>query len=200
MSARDYISVPKELKTLSTIVPFSDFDSGKKESGLFHGIYEECERQLDGYVYYPSSLRTSECCATAGEGFGVSFQDKGIAILTDCFKNPFVYKLHKGRLPGYMERQKEMLIGQNWNELEALNDELCSFMRQMLYESLDLILDIGEFAELCTIFIDHVNYDFGPPTSERIIKLSDLLTISDILYAPDNAPVDYIHKITIHKI
>jgi len=199
MSVREYIAVPREIKALPNTFPVSDYDSGGKDSGLFHHVYEKHEKQLDGYVYYPPGKKTGACDNLFGEGFGVSFQEKGRAVFSDFFKNPFVYKFHRGKFVGYTKQLSEMLMEQKWQGIKQLSNELGTYMRQMLYESLDVILDVGEFAEICSIFIDHVNYDFGPPTSECVINLSDILTVNGILDVPADAPLDYRHKTTIIK-
>jgi len=192
MSVVEYIAFPKELKKSSKVVPISDLNSEKDKYGLFNYTYEKSGQRLDGYVYYPLSSHSDGC-------FGVSFVDKGRATFTDYFKNPFIYKLHKGHLPDYQERLSAIFMRQKWQELKELNDKLGSFIQQMLYESLNLILDVGEFVEICTIFSNHIDYNYGQPTSERIINLSELLISCNILYVPECSPTDYRYKVTIHK-
>ena len=192
MSFKDYIAFPKEFIAF----PMSDFESNKRKSGLFHDIYEKDGKLFDAYVYYPTGSQVDE-------DLGASFYDKGRAVFSDCFKNSFIYQFSLNTPPNYDERYLSTLMiksdSKQWDAIRKLNSEVSKYTKQMLYESLNLILDVGEFAEIYTIFSDHVNYNYGPPISERTIDLNDVQTTYDLFETPMSRTPDIRHKLTIFR-
>ena len=195
MSFVDYISLPSKPK----VPPLSDFENSEKKAGLYHG--KGCY-QNNYYEYYMYLF--SDSSPTDNENLAFSEQIK-VAMFKDCFKNPLVYGFSSGMIPGFRDQFDEIVHGGIFNEetrkieLEKLYDRLDYWQRQMLYETVDSILDIGEFIEILTVITNHVDFNYGPPTSERTISLEDVLTLKQIMHHPEYPNIKGGYKLTIIK-
>jgi len=186
MSVEYYISLPAVPKALTIL----DYESNKKKAGLYHGISEPPNNHYEYYVYLPSN--------SSSDGSNLTFSDKPDAVtFKDCFKNPLVFTFFHGMLPSYREQESHIFCTcQNpmnedalVTELEKLNEKNDLWRRQVLYEALDLILDDGEFVEIYTLSTNHVDFNYGPPASERVIELRHVLSLKNALHYPRNAAI-----------
>jgi len=134
------------------------------------------------------------------------------AHFNDCFINPFVYEFC-AEVPEYYCEQKAM-ISHKYMENEAINGFLdhdakdhdlseywnkeWSLQNQVLYKYLQDNLKTGEFVEIYESWIeeeDERGMYFGPPTSETVI------TLKEVLHLPFSTGPDFGErlKLTIHK-
>jgi len=199
MSAEYYISLPKTPKTFA----LSSYESNGKKVGLYNGVGCVNNNSYEYYVYLPSNSSSYES--------NLAFSNKLDAVtFKDCFKNPFAFTFFHGMMPSYREQENHIFCTcrNPLNEaalqtaLSELNEKNDLWKRQMLYEALDLILDDGEFAEIYTVSTNHVDFNYGPPASERVIELRHVLSLKNALNYPRNAAIYDTHsgyKLTIIK-
>ncbi|MCL2400915.1 MAG: hypothetical protein FWC91_14385 [Defluviitaleaceae bacterium] len=167
------------------------------------------------YISFPRELEPFYLLGPKGqeEKFGIDISkptpwevdifiiDKVEAIFNDCFKNSFIYDYSLTLSENYYDQI--IAISQGGLDNEIIDQKLDSMYKkrqelldQTLYNFLNKILNPGEFVEIYTTWLDHDNYNFGPPTTERIMGLEEILTTT----AQENAPeFDTSRKLTICK-
>jgi len=199
MSTEHYIALPKVPKTHE----ISDYEGNGKKAGLYHGSGYVSNKHYKYYVYLPLN--------SSADVNNLAFSENlRSATFNDCFKNPFVFTFFHGMMPNYREEedyiysfcQNPLNSGNLKAELEKFNEKNYLWKRQVLYEALDIVLDDGEVAELYIVSTNHVDFDFGPPASERVIELRHLLSLKNALNYPNNAAIfdtESGYKLTIVK-
>ena len=136
------------------------------------------------------------------------------SIFNNCFRNSFIYEFYVG-IPGYYRkrqieitktyREKEVITG--CLDYESMKRDLEKYwnldrilLNQTLYKFLHDILKVGEFVEIYEAWMgqeDERGVIFGPPTSETVISLEDLLTFPR---PTKKHKREERTKLTIHKI
>jgi hypothetical protein len=130
-----------------------------------------------------------------------SLRDGSYATFKDAFKNPFVYEF-LGSAETREERQQRAKILKN-PDPEAREKEFEEFHarwfldgKKQMYDLIYNTIEVGEFVERYRVWHDHFNFVFGPPTSEEVIDLEDLLHLP---LTKNSRGIDERHKITIIK-
>ena len=137
------------------------------------------------------------------------------ALFDNCFVNPFIYEFGIC-IPDYYYKQKIAIIESYYLEKEttgrnldhdAKDHELSeywnkewSLRNQVLHKYLSDNLNTGEFVEIYTSWIeeeDENGMHFGPPTSETVINLKELLCLP---FSEESIDFGERKKLTIHKI
>jgi len=181
--------------------PLSEYEISNKNAGLYHGINRYQNAYYNYYTYLPSSSSLND-----HDHYLAFSEQTEIATFEGCFKNPFIYCFFSGMTPGFREQFDEIIHRGSLNEetkelkLKKLYDSLDCWRQQVLYATIDSILDVGEFAEILTVFINHMDFIFGPPISERTISLKDLLNLKNVLHHPKYPDIRGGYKLTIIKI
>jgi len=202
MSIMRYISFPRELtKYQVSYIKFwgeDEFRVNKNTEAKWERIMPIIEDQVDG--------RFSIWDFTNNALFNK-------AVFNNCFINPFIYEFY-AEVPDYYYEQKSA-ISQKYRaqeaidgclDFEAMDLELSeywnkewSLQNQVLYKYLHDNLNAGEFIEIYESWIeeeDERGMIFGPPTSEIVISLEELLSLP-FLEGPDDLGERI--RLTIHK-
>ncbi|MCL2400595.1 MAG: hypothetical protein FWC91_12730 [Defluviitaleaceae bacterium] len=167
------------------------------------------------YISFPRELEPFYLLGPKGqeEKFGIDISkptpweidifimDKRDAVFNDCFKNSFIYGYSLILSEDYYDQrnaisQKNLENETKRQELELLHQKGLNLRDQTLYNFLNKILSLGEFVEIYTTWHDHINFNFGPPTTERTMSLEEILTTTAQEDAPD---FDTSRKLTICK-
>ncbi|MCL2400910.1 MAG: hypothetical protein FWC91_14360 [Defluviitaleaceae bacterium] len=185
MSAITVIAFPKELETprLSDII-------NKKIAFNINYVVDIFQEEICRYSKSP--IRVNDVIFS-------DIEDRNMNIYFDnCFKNSFIYdicitkskykfdekiKIFRGNKKKRIKKRKLKRI---WDKERLLSD-------QLLYTFLQLTLNVGEFVEIYRDWIDGENYNFGPPESEDVIDLEELLIF------PKPERILEKHKLTIYK-
>jgi len=136
------------------------------------------------------------------------------AVFSNCFVNPFVYE-YCADTPDYYYDERMAIVrkhtekdakggyldlGMMDQELYVYDSKEWSLQNQVLYKYLHDNLNVGEFVEIYTSWIeeeDERGMIFGPPTSETVITLEELLSLP-FSTGPDE--LGERERLTIHKI
>ncbi|MCL2400916.1 MAG: hypothetical protein FWC91_14390 [Defluviitaleaceae bacterium] len=184
MSIIAYVSFPKKLKAFR----LSDIIGREKEFGI---NYDTNNLRKDIFLFPEVSPWDSNFIIT----------DKREAIFTKCLNNLFIYELH-GNLPREYYCQRAEIIQNNKDdeikklERNELEERWWLVRNKLLHDFINDNLIIGEFVEIYTTWHDHVNFNFGPPTSEDTIDLEDVLNMP---LPRTSLKIDTSHKLTICK-
>ncbi|MCL2400929.1 MAG: hypothetical protein FWC91_14455 [Defluviitaleaceae bacterium] len=128
----------------------------------------------------------------------VSVTEREEASFDNCFKNSFIYDLRISRSKYKYDEKIKILMGNKKKrikrrKLKRIRDKERLFRDQLLYTFLQLTLNVDEFVEIYSDWIYGENYNFGPPKSEDVIDLEELLIF------PKPERILEKHKLTIYK-
>ncbi|MCL2400912.1 MAG: hypothetical protein FWC91_14370 [Defluviitaleaceae bacterium] len=188
MSAIAAISFPKKLKTprLSDII-------NKK-------IAFDIDYVVD--IFQEEICRYSKSPIKVNDVIFSDIEDRSMNIyFNNCFKNSFIYDIcitkskykYDEKMKIAMENEEIEIIRRKlkniWDKERLLSD-------QLLYTFLQLTLNVGEFVEIYSDWIYGENYNFGPPESEDVMDLEELL-----IFPKPEEPERTMekHKLTIYK-
>jgi hypothetical protein len=127
--------------------------------------------------------------------------DKKEATFNNCFENLFIYGFCANASNEFGRQKYEIMKSALSNKIKE--QEICKLAEKdwamhnkKLHDFLDAYTSAGEFVEIYSSWHDHVNFIFGPPTSETIMKLKDVLTrpYPKKSQAQDERPKTVIHK------
>ncbi|MCL2400933.1 MAG: hypothetical protein FWC91_14475 [Defluviitaleaceae bacterium] len=168
------------------------------------------------YISFPRTLETFYQSGVKGreKEFGMDISEStpwGIniwimdneegATFKNCFKNTFIYGFAIALSQDYYEQRSNIILGGLGDEiieqeLKKIDDIADTLRDKTLYNFLNKILNPGEFVEIYTTWHDHINFNFGSPTTERTINLEEILTITT---QEDPLEFDTSCKLTICK-
>jgi len=110
-----------------------------------------------------------------------------VATFENCFLNPYIYNYRVEIVDNFAEEKmkiieeffkEEKLHGQL--DKDAMDRKLEKYRvienrkyLKILHSFINDNLVGGEFAEICTLWTDHVNSNYGSPTSQENIDLDD---------------------------
>ena len=191
MSAIAFISFPKKLE----IYRLSDITNKEIEFNIDH-ITDISRKEV--IAYFESSTRANDVVLSDIEDMNMNIN----MHFDNCFKNSFIYDFcitiplkyrYDEKIEIVRENEKDEIIN---HKLKKIWDEERFFCDQLLYTFLQLTLNVGEFVEIYSDWIYGENYNFGPPESEDVMDLEELL-----IFPKPEEPERTMekHKLTIYK-
>ena len=158
------------------------------------------------YVKYISFPRKLDISYATTEEVHVGFSGIEIATFDGCFKNPFVYELyvasHPARYYHIMNIDENLSEDKRRQEVERIWSAEMAWQQKNQYDIFYKNLNIGEFVELYTAWLNGNDYSFGPPLSEHSMTLEDFLVMQAPKYGAkrhEHELTKYGRKLTIHK-
>ena len=172
MSFFTYIAFPRELKAFR----LRDIKGREKE----YGINYDTNNYREDIVLFPNA---------SPEESSIAISDKKDATFKDCFKNTYIYKLGidtccNEQLSDTLKKIYELEAEEKSTKLKLLYDQILS---DFIVQNINL----GEFVEMYSEFVNHIDFNLGSPVFEYEVELKDL----SILESRKNTTDSY--KITI---
>ncbi|MCL2400913.1 MAG: hypothetical protein FWC91_14375 [Defluviitaleaceae bacterium] len=187
MSSIAFISFPKELETprLSDII-------NKKIAFNINYVVDIFQEEVCRYSKSP--IRVNDVIILdIEEDMNINFDN--------CFKNTFIYHICITKAKYKYDEKIKIFRGNKKKrikkrKLKRIRDKERLFRDQLLYTFLQLTLNVGEFVEIYSDWIYGENYNFGPPESEDVMDLEELL-----IFPKPKEPERTMekHKLTIYK-
>ena len=162
MSSMSYIAFPNQLKAFR----LSEIKGKEKDYGINYDI----SGYQNQYMFlFPNS---------SPEESHVVIVDKKKATFRKCFINKYIYIISID-LPYIQMDTIKKIVDKKFKlcELEQFVEEKWLRYKQIQYNFISENLNSGEFAEVYSVWTDHVNFDFGPPKLEYTMTLDEFLNI-----------------------